>query len=143
MKLHTYSDGGARGNPGPSGIGVVICDENDHVLEQQAECIGDGTNNVAEYRALLLALDLAKKRGATHLLCTADSQLLIFQLQGKYRVKHPSLQALMEKVRSAAKGFEAIEWRHVPREHPMIALADKCLNQALDRARGAYPSRPT
>ena len=65
MMLHTYSDGGARGNPGPSGIGVVVCDENDQVLEEQAQCIGDGTNNVAEYRAMILALELAKKRGGT------------------------------------------------------------------------------
>ena len=137
--LHTYSDGGARGNPGPSGIGVVICDENDQVLEEHAEYIGEGTNNVAEYRAMMLALDLAKKRGATKLLCTADSQLLIFQLQGIYRVKHPSLQALMEKLRSAAKGFEAITWRHVPREHPMITLADKRLNQALNKAKAGLP----
>jgi ribonuclease HI len=133
MMLHTYSDGGARGNPGPSGIGVVICDEYDQVLEEVAECIGHGTNNVAEYRAMILALETAKKRGATKLLCTADSQLLIFQLQGIYRVKHPSLQALMEKVRSAAKGFESVTWRHVRREHPMITLADKRLNQALDK----------
>jgi ribonuclease HI len=118
---------------------VVICDEADRVLEVQAECIGDGTNNVAEYRAMILALELAKKRGATKLLCTADSQLLIFQLQGIYRVKHPSLQALMEKVRFAARGFEAITWRHVRREHPMITLADKNLNQALNRAKAGLP----
>ena len=142
MILHTYSDGGARGNPGPSAIGVVICDEHDQVLEEHAECIGDGTNNVAEYRAMLLALDIAKKRGATQLLCTADSQLLIYQLQGVYRVKHPALQALMEKVRSAAKGFEQITWRHVPREHPMITRADKRLNHALNRAQAGSPQGP-
>lgn len=135
MKLHTYSDGGARGNPGPSGIGVVVCDEKDQVLEVKAECIGHGTNNVAEYQAMLLALTLAKKHGATQLLCTADSQLLIYQLQGIYRIKNPALQVLAEKVRSAVKGFEKVSWRHVPREHPMITLADKNLNQALDNER--------
>jgi ribonuclease HI len=134
MKLHTYSDGGARGNPGPSGIGAIVCDENDHVLEEKAECIGDGTNNVAEYRAMLMALAMAKAHGGTELVCTADSQLLIYQLQGRYRVKHPSLQALMEKVRSAAKEFSAITWRHVPREHPMIHRADAILNKALNKS---------
>jgi len=143
MTLHTYSDGGARGNPGPSGIGVVLCDEKDHVLEEHAEYIGEGTNNVAEYRAMIWALTLARQRGATRLLCTADSQLLIFQLQGLYRVKNPSLQALMEKLRSAAKEFEAITWRHVPREHPMIALADRRLNQALDQAKAGLPFKPS
>jgi ribonuclease HI len=143
MTLHTYSDGGARGNPGPSGIGVVLCDEHDQVLEEHAQYIGEGTNNVAEYRAMILALELAKKRGATRLLCTADSQLLIFQLQGIYRVKHPSLQALMEKVKFAARGFEAITWRHVRREHPMITLADKRLNQALNRAKAGLPLKPS
>lgn len=140
MTLHTYSDGGARGNPGPAAIGVVICDDRGQVLDERAECIGETTNNVAEYRAMLLALELARQRGATHLVCTADSQLLIYQLQGRYRVKHPSLQALMEKVRSAAEGFEAVVWQHVPREHPMITRADKRLNEALNRARAA--SRP-
>jgi len=135
MKLHTYSDGGARGNPGPSGIGAVVCDEKDQVLEVTAECIGHGTNNVAEYRAMILALSLAKKHGATQVLCTADSQLLIYQLQGIYRIKNLALQELAERVRSSAKGFESVTWRHVPREHPMITLADKTLNQALDNER--------
>lgn len=133
MILHTYSDGGARGNPGPAAIGVVLCDEQGQVLEERAECIGATTNNVAEYRAMLLALERAKAHGATRLLCTADSQLLIFQLQGRYRVKHPPLQVLMEKVRSAAKEFESVTWQHVRREHPMIAKADKALNKALDQ----------
>jgi len=135
LLLHTYSDGGARGNPGPSGIGFVVCDANDHILEEGAECIGHGTNNVAEYRAMLLAMEKAKARGATRLLCTADSQLLIYQLQGKYRIKNDALQALAEKVRSMAKGFDAITWRHVPRENPLISRADKQLNRALDQAR--------
>jgi len=134
LLLHTYSDGGARGNPGPAGIGVVICDANDQVLEEAAECIGHNTNNVAEYRGMIKALEMAKARGATRLLCTADSELLIFQLQGIYRIKNPALQQLAEKVRSAVKGFESVTWRHVRREHPMITRADKNLNQALNRA---------
>jgi len=133
LLLHTYSDGGARGNPGPSGIGFVVCDAQDNVLSEGAECIGHATNNVAEYRAMMKALEAAKAQGATHVLCTADSQLLIYQLQGKYRIKNAALLGLAEKVRSLAKAFESVTWRHVPREHAMITRADKNLNQALDK----------
>jgi ribonuclease HI len=133
--LHTYSDGGARGNPGPSAIGVVLCDEHDNILFETAQCIGDGTNNRAEYRAMLLALESAKERGARRLLCSADSELLIFQLQGTYRIKNAQLKVLSEKVKSLAAEFEEVRYRQVPREHPLISRADHLLNQALDRAR--------
>ena len=134
MILHTFSDGGARGNPGPSAIGVVICDPNGNVIREEAECIGDGTNNKAEYRAMLKALEMAKALKAKTLLCHGDSELIIFQLQGIYRIKDAHLKVLAEKVKSAASAFEAVTWKQVPREHPMIARADKLLNQALNRA---------
>jgi ribonuclease HI len=140
--LLSYSDGGARGNPGPAAVGVVLCDEKNRVVEEEARCIGESTNNQAEYRALLLALHLAKQRGATHLICYGDSELLIFQLQGRYRVKNLTLRTLAEKVKSQASEFESIQFRQVPREHPMIARADKLLNQALNRARARAPFRP-
>ncbi len=134
MTLHTFSDGGARGNPGPSAIGVVLADEMGNVLQEHAERIGHGTNNEAEYRAMYKALELAKAKGATQLLCHADSQLIIFQLTGVYRIKDARMAALAQKVQSLAKGFESISWKQIPREHPMITLADKLLNHALDKA---------
>ncbi len=139
MLVHTFSDGGARGNPGPSAIGVVICDAEGNVLKEDAECIGDMTNNKAEYRAMLKALEMAKSLKATKLLCHGDSELIIFQLQGVYRIKDANLKILSEKVKSAASGFDAVTWKQVPREHPMIARADKLLNQALNRAKAHAP----
>ncbi len=137
MILHTFSDGGARGNPGPAAIGYVICRPDGEILKEGAECIGEMTNNRAEYRAMLKALQTARSLKPKKLLCHADSELLVFQLQGRYRIKDAWLQVLAEKVKSAAKGLEAVSWKQVPREHPMIARADKLLNQALNRAKAA------
>ena len=142
MILHTFSDGGARGNPGPSAIGVVLCLPDGKIVQEAAECIGDGTNNKAEYRAMLKALELARRHGATRLLCHADSELIVFQLQGIYRIKNQDLQKLAEKVKLAAAPFAAVTWKQVPREHPMIKRADKLLNQALDATRSISTEKP-
>jgi ribonuclease HI len=139
MILHTYSDGGARGNPGPAAIGVVLCSAAGKVLRETAECVGDMTNNKAEYHAMLKALELAKAMKAKTLLCHGDSELIIFQLQGVYRIKDAGLKTLAEKVQSAASGFASVEWKQVPREHPMIRRADRLLNQALNRAKAVAP----
>jgi ribonuclease HI len=141
--LITYSDGGARGNPGPAAIGAVICDEKNNVVFETARCIGATTNNQAEYRAMLMALELAKEQGAQVVKSFADSELLIFQLQGVYRIKDSNLKVLAEKVKSLANQFRSITYRQVPRENPMIARADKLLNQALNRGASAgLPSTP-
>jgi len=142
VKLVTYSDGGARGNPGPAAIGVVLCDEQGQVVFETARCIGDATNNRAEYQAMILALESARDLKATRVRCFADSELLVFQLQGVYRIKDLRLKALAEKVKSLASHFEHIAFQQVPREHPMISRADKLLNHALNRARAAAPRRP-
>jgi ribonuclease HI len=141
MFLHTFSDGGARGNPGPAAIGYVVADPAGNVLKEGAECVGDMTNNKAEYRAMLKAIETAKTEGATQLLCHGDSELIVFQLQGRYRIKDVDLQALAEKVKLAAKGLERIEWKQVPREHPMIRRADKLLNQALNKINAKAPPK--
>ncbi len=141
MLLHTFSDGGARGNPGPAAIGFVICDPSGHVVREGAECVGEMTNNKAEYRAMLKAVEMAKSLKAKKLLCHGDSELIIFQLQGIYRIKDAHLKVLAEKVKSAASAFEAVTWKQVPREHPMIVRADKLLNQALNRAKAVAPLR--
>lgn len=134
--LYTYSDGGARGNPGPAACGVVLADPNGKVLLETAECIGETTNNVAEYHGMIMALSLALKRKARRLVCHADSELIVFQLQGVYRIKDLRLKELAEKVKSLAAQFDAVVYRQIPREHPMIRRADKALNQALNRAKG-------
>lgn len=141
MLLHTFSDGGARGNPGPAAIGFVVCTPEGEVLQEGAECIGAMTNNKAEYRAMLKAIETAKALKATRLLCHGDSELIVYQLQGRYRIKDENLQQLAEKVKSAAKGLEAITWKQIPREHPMIRRADKLLNQALDKAKAVAPPK--
>ena len=140
LTLQTYSDGGARGNPGPSAIGVVLCDEQGHVIHEASKTIGERTNNQAEYEAMIFALQLAKERNAQKLHCHADSELLIYQIQGRYRIKNVHLIALLEKVKSLISGFESITFQQIPREHPMIARADKLLNQSLDKARRQLPS---
>jgi ribonuclease HI len=114
---------------------VVLCDDQDRVLEETARCIGEATNNQAEYRAMLAALETAKKHRAKRVICYGDSELIIFQLQGVYRIKDLTLKSLAEKVKSVAAGFESVTFRQVPREHPLISRADRLLNQALDRAR--------
>ena len=88
---------------------------------------------------MLKAIEMAKALNAKKLLCHGDSELIIFQLQGIYRIKDAQLKILAEKVKSAARGFEAVHWKQVPREHPMIARADKLLNQALNKAKASAP----
>jgi ribonuclease HI len=142
LTLQTYSDGGARGNPGPAAIGVVICDEHGKVLQEASRTIGDRTNNQAEYEALLLALELAYQHKAKRLKCHADSELLVYQIQGRYRIKNVELKALAEKVKSSTARFESVTFKQIPREHPMIARADKLLNQTLNKAKAKAPPKP-
>jgi ribonuclease HI len=97
---------------------------------------------VAEYSAMLFALESARERKARRLLCHADSELLIYQLQGVYRIKNAALKNLAEKVQSLAATFESVTWKQVPREHPMITRADKILNQALNKAKKRAPQKP-
>src|SRR5688572_4897172 len=106
LELHTYSDGGARGNPGPAAIGVVVCDAQDAILQEASKAIGETTNNQAEYQAMLLALELASARKATRVVCSADSELIVYQLQGKYRIKDPYLKEWAAKVKALEGKFE-------------------------------------
>ena len=135
MTLHTYSDGGARGNPGPAAIGVVLCDAKGTVLMESSHAIGKATNNEAEYRAMLMALELAHKRKAQRLICHADSELIVYQLQGIYKIKEPRMKALADEVRKRAAHFDTVIFKQVFRSHLMITRADKPLNQTLNRAK--------
>ena len=105
MKLILHVDGGARGNPGPAAIGVVISDADGNILDEQSERIGVATNNVAEYRALLRGIERARQLGADELEIIGDSELVARQLIGQYKVKHPAMKPLYEQARSQLNGF--------------------------------------
>ncbi len=132
-------DGASRGNPGPAAIGVVVEDGGER--EEIGEFIGFATNNVAEYRALIRGLEEARARGAARVRVFSDSQLLVRQMRGEYRVKDGRLAGLAREARRLMAAFAAVELRHVPREEN--AAADRLANAALDRqARGAAGAAP-
>ena len=124
-------DGAARGNPGPAGAGAIVVDEGGAVLAEVAEGLGETTNNVAEYTAVIRGLEEAKRLGAHEVLLRSDSQLLINQLTGRYRVKAPHLQPLHRRVRALLVGFAKVDLEHVPRERN--AEADRLANLGVDR----------
>jgi len=129
-KLTVNVDGGARGNPGPAAIGVVISSADGEVPEEHGEQIGRATNNVAEYRALLRGVELAAEHGATELDLVGDSELVVKQMKGEYKVKDATMRELNAEVKAALKPFEAWSIRHVRRAQN--AEADRLVNQALD-----------
>lgn len=122
-------DGGSRGNPGPAAIAAVATNEGE-VLAERGETIGVATNNVAEYRALLLAVELARELGATEVDLIGDSELIVKQVRGEYRVKDKNLQPLRAAAVAALGELEAWSIRNVPREHN--AAADALVNATLD-----------
>ncbi len=130
MKVVAFCDGGARGNPGPAGIGVTIRSPRGKVLGEISEAIGHATNNVAEYTAVKRALQHAGELGATEVEIVTDSKLLVEQLNGRYRVKNPTLRRLHEEVRAAARPFAAVSYRHVRRERNV--RADELVNLGID-----------
>ena len=129
-KLTLYTDGGARGNPGPSAIGVVIYGAGEQPIKQIGECIADGTNNQAEYKALIRGLKEALDLGATEIKCFLDSELVVKQLTGKYKVREPQLQKLIVEALKLSNKFLKVDFSHVPREKNK--RADKFVNEALD-----------
>jgi len=131
-KLIVNVDGGARGNPGPAAIGVVVSDGDGHVIDELAEPIGHATNNVAEYRALLRGIQWARGLGADELEIVGDSELVARQLTGAYKVKHPSMKPLHEEAVAALRAFDRWSIRTVPRAQN--SRADELVNRALDEA---------
>jgi len=129
-KLTVNVDGGSRGNPGPAAIGVVVRDEGGTVLEAHGETIGRATNNVAEYRALLRGVELAAANGATELDLVGDSELVVKQMKGEYKVKDATMRELNAEVKAALRPFDSWSIRHVRRAEN--ADADRLVNQALD-----------
>jgi ribonuclease HI len=124
------TDGGARGNPGPAGYGVVVTDRDGVVLAELSEGIGWATNNVAEYQGVLAGLEQARALGARRVVVRADSLLVVNQQLGRWKVRNEGLRPLADQVRQLAKGFERVTWRHVPRERNR--RADALANRAMD-----------
>jgi ribonuclease HI len=130
-----YFDGGSRGNPGPAAIGALVVDASEEpprVLATVSETIGVATNNVAEYRAVIAGLEAARKLAARTVAVRGDSKLVIEQLTGRWRVKHPGLRPLHERARALLGGFERVDLQHVRRERNTDA--DALVNAALDLA---------
>jgi len=126
-----YCDGASRGNPGQAGAGVLLVDSFGDIRVQYGEYLGRTTNNVAEYQALILGLKMARNLGVRKIQVFADSELLVRQLNGQYRVKAPHLLPLWEEARKALQGFETHAISHVPRE--LNYLADRLANGAIDQ----------
>ena len=134
MKLKTYTDGGARGNPGPAAIGVLICDGQGEILFEHAEVVGEATNNVAEYRALIEGLKRSKESGANEVDCFLDSELEVKQLRGEYKLKNYNMQKLFDEVQKVATQFQRTSYTHLRREEERMRRADQLVNFALDEA---------
>ena len=132
MKLVVHVDGGARGNPGPAAAAAVVSAPDGAVLDEAAVRLGRTTNNVAEYRGLLLGLERAAALGATEVEVVNDSELVAHQVNGRYRVKHPDMVPLHRAALAALGGFERWSLRAVPRAQN--AAADALVNRALDAA---------
>jgi ribonuclease HI len=133
-----YIDGGARGNPGPAGYGVYIEDAAGRPLAQLHGALGIATNNVAEYNGLLAALQWAVDHGHKHVQIRADSELLVKQMRGEYRVKHPGLQPLAARARLLVGALDSVTFQHVRREQNKDA--DRLSNVGMDEAEASYLS---
>ena len=132
MKARLSTDGGSRGNPGPAAYGYVLEAEDGTVLDARGETIGVATNNVAEYRALIAGLEKAIELGIDELEVVSDSELLVKQMQGEYRVKNEALRELNDEANFLEKKLGRVRYKAVRREHN--ELADKLVNDALDAA---------
>lgn len=133
--IYTNSDGGSRGNPGPGTIGVLVRD-NENILEMYSEKIGSVTNNVAEYKALIKALELALKYTKKELTCILDSELIVKQLFGEYRVKNKKLLQLFLRVQKLQENFEKIKYLHVKRSDEFHQIVDALVNIEFDKKGG-------
>ena len=130
QKVNLFSDGACRGNPGIGGAGAVITDATGNILWEGKQYLGACTNNIAEYKALIIGLKGAQEQGFHHLDAYLDSELLANQINGSYKVKNENLKILMQEVRSLLSAFKIVEVKHVPRCHN--EHADKLANLAID-----------
>ena len=132
MKARLSTDGGSRGNPGPAAYGYVLEAEDGTVLDARGEAIGVATNNVAEYRGLLAGLEAAIERGVEEVEVVSDSELLVKQMRGEYKVKNETLRELVDDAEWLARRLRRVTYTAVRREHN--ELADRLVNEALDSA---------
>jgi ribonuclease HI len=130
MKARLFTDGGARGNPGPAASAYVLEEDDGSVIAAAGEAIGTATNNVAEYRALIAGLERSVEAGVSELEVVSDSELMVKQMRGEYKVKNPALQELFLEASRAARSIGRVTYTHVRREHN--ELADRLVNDALD-----------
>ena len=135
MKARLSTDGGARGNPGPAAYGYVLEAEDGTILDARGEAIGVATNNVAEYRALIAGLARAAEAGVDELEVVSDSELIVKQMRGEYRVKNEALRTLSLEAAALARKIGSVTYTAVRREHN--ELADQLVNEALDRAKSS------
>ena len=129
-KMYIYTDGGSRGNPGPSGIGVVILDSNKKKIKEVFSYIGEATNNIAEYSAMIAGLEAAAELEATELIIYTDSELIAKQLNGEYKVKDANMKMLFDKSFGLLKQFDSFEIKHI--ERSKNKEADKLVNKAIN-----------
>ena len=143
MKVQIKADGGSRGNPGIAGSGTVLYDASGTVLTSIADYVGTATNNVAEYRALLNGLEAARDLGATEVEVLMDSKLVVEQMSGRWKIKHPDMKELALKAQAIARDFDAISYTWIPRaensEADALAKADALANQAMDAGAAGAP----
>ena len=130
MNLKIYTDGGARGNPGPAAIGVVLKNESGETIKELGRYIGEGTNNDAEYQALIAGIKAAAEKNATEIDCFVDSELIARQLNGEYKVKNERLRNYWYQVKKLSEKFEKVQYIHVKRDKNFEA--DALVNQVLD-----------
>ena len=135
-----YTDGGARGNPGSAAIGIVVCDQNDGVIKSFSEFIGWATNNQAEYRALIRGMEIAANYTDSELDCILDSELVVRQMTGEYRIKNEEMRKLAEIALEKSKRFRKVLYTNRPRMTGHLAEADRLVNETLDNMR--RPSQP-
>ena len=132
MRAKLFTDGGARGNPGPAAYGYVLEDDAGEILDKRGEAIGHATNNVAEYRGLIAGLEKAIELGIDELTVVSDSELMVKQMRGEYRVKNEALRDLSSRAAALARRIGSVRYTAVRRAHN--ELADRLVNEALDAA---------
>lgn len=132
-RLKIYSDGASRGNPGPAAAAIKIVDESGATVKRFSKFLGNRTNNEAEYEALIIALELARDFTDGYVQCFLDSELVVKQLNGEYRVRNPRLESLWLKVRELQQRFHRVSFSHVSRANKDIEEVDKLANRVLDR----------
>ena len=132
MRVTVHVDGGSRGNPGPAAAGAIVTGQGGEVLDRVGEPIGEATNNVAEYRGLLLGIARARELGATEVEIFNDSELVAHQVNGRYKVKHADMKPLHAEALAALAGFDA--WSLTPVRREQNAEADAIVNETLDAA---------